>query len=164
MLPSPLPVASILVRIEAEPMTIHTSTEILDFLGAQCRVIADAATTGGRYGLVDMIETPAGDMTPLHVHQCEDEGFLVLDGEVTLFLPGREVTLRPGEFFLAPRGVPHTRRIGDTAARMLVLSSPAGFEQFVSEVAALDDRSPEALGAVGARHAIEMLGPPGMMP
>jgi quercetin dioxygenase-like cupin family protein len=141
-----------------------SSTDHLDFLGAQCRVIADAASAGGRYGLVDMIEIPAGDMTPLHVHHAEDEGFLVLDGEITLYLPGREVTLGAGEFFLAPRGVPHTRRVGNTAARVLVLSTPAGFEAFVGEVAALDDRSPEALGAAAARHGIEMLGPPGMTP
>jgi uncharacterized cupin superfamily protein len=65
-------------------MPTRTSTDTLDFLGARCRVLADASTTDGRYGLVDMIETPAGDMTPLHVHHAEDEGFLVLDGEITL--------------------------------------------------------------------------------
>jgi len=145
-------------------MTTNTSSDELDFLGTRCRVLADAASTGGRYGLVDMIDHPAGDMPPLHVHHTQDEGFLVLDGELTLFMPGREVTLHPGEFFLAPRGIPHSYRVGDTAARVLVLSTPPGFEAFVGEVAALDDRSPEALGATAARHDIEILGPPGMTP
>jgi quercetin dioxygenase-like cupin family protein len=145
-------------------MTTNTSTGDLNFLGARCRVLADAASTGGSYGLVDMIETPAGDMTPLHLHHHEDEGFLVIEGQVTVYLPGREVTLHPGEFFLAPRGVRHTRRVGDTAARMLVLSTPPGFEAFVGDVAALEEPSPEALSAAGARHGIEILGPPGMTP
>jgi hypothetical protein len=47
---------------------------------------------------------------------------------------------------------------------MLVLSSPPGFEEFVGEVAALHDRSPEALAATAARHEIEFLGPPGTTP
>ena len=47
-------------------------------------------------------------MPPLHVHHTHHEGFLVLSGEVSLFLGGRELALRPGEFVLAPRGVPHT--------------------------------------------------------
>jgi quercetin dioxygenase-like cupin family protein len=145
-------------------MTTTLATHDLHFLGSRCRVLADAASTGGRYGLVDMIEIPAGDMPPLHVHRDHDEGFLVLDGELTLHLPGRAVTLGPGEFFLAPRHVPHTYRVGDTAARVLVVSAPAGFEQFVAEIATLEDLSPEVLGAAAARQGIEILGPPGAMP
>jgi quercetin dioxygenase-like cupin family protein len=136
----------------------------LDFLGARCRILADAAATGGRYGLVDMIEVPAGDMPPLHVHHAQDEGFLLVDGELTLFLPGGETTLGPGEFFLAPRGVPHSYRVGDAPARFLVLSAPAGFEEFVRDVAALDTLSPDTLGATAARHDIEILGSPGTLP
>lgn len=144
-------------------LTDTTPAAELDFLGARCRILADGATNG-RYGLVDMIEIPAGDMPPLHVHHDSDEGFLLLDGEITLYLPGREVTLRSGEFFLAPRGVPHTYRVGDAPARALVLSTPGGFERFVAEVAALDEPTPEALGGTAARYGIEILGPPGTMP
>jgi quercetin dioxygenase-like cupin family protein len=142
---------------------LHPAAE-LDFLGARCRILADGATTGGRYGLVDMIEIPAGDMPPLHVHRSEDEGFLVLAGELTLFLPGREQRVRAGEFFLAPRGVPHTYRVGDAPASVVVLTRPGGFERFVAEVAGLDELSAATLGATAARHDIEILGPPGTMP
>jgi mannose-6-phosphate isomerase-like protein (cupin superfamily) len=145
------------------PPTSPTATELL-FLGARCRILADSEHTGGRYGLVDMIEVPAGDMPPLHVHHAEDEGFLLLDGEFSLFMPGREVVLEPGEFFLAPRGVPHAYRVGDAPARFLVLSLPGGFEHFVSAVAALDGLTPEALTAVASAHEIEILGPPGTLP
>jgi quercetin dioxygenase-like cupin family protein len=143
--------------------TSHSADELL-FLGARCRILADSSTTGGRYGLVDMIEVPAGDMPPLHVHHAQDEGFLVLEGELSVFLPGREIALRPGEFVLAPRGVPHSYQVGDAPARVLVLSSPGGFEDFVREVAALDSLSPEALGAAAAARDIEILGPPGTLP
>jgi quercetin dioxygenase-like cupin family protein len=143
--------------------TSQRGDELL-FLGVRCRILVDPEITGDPYGLVDMVEVPPGDMPPLHVHHQHDEGFLLLDGELTLFLPGREVRLRAGEFVLAPRGVPHTYRVGDAPARWLVISTPGGFEQFVREVAGLDELSPEVLAATGARHDIEILGPPGERP
>ncbi|MGZ6643672.1 MAG: cupin domain-containing protein [Solirubrobacteraceae bacterium] len=146
---------------------MHTTpipTDELGFLGARARVLADAQTTDGRLGLVDMLEVPAGDMPPLHVHHDHDEGFHLIEGELTLFLPGREVALRPGDFFLAPRGVPHCYRVGDAPARMVVLSTPAGFEAFVQAVSALPEVDPEILTATAAEHGIEILGPPGALP
>lgn len=140
------------------------SAEELIFLGSRCRILAKSGATDGRYGLVDMIEVAAGDMPPLHVHHTHDEGFLLLEGQLSLFLPDREIALRPGEFVLAPRGVPHTYQVGDSPARWLVLSTPAGFEQFVEDVAALDEVTPETLRTMAARSSIEILGPPGTMP
>src|SRR5262249_26095226 len=116
-----------------------TSAEELVFLGARCRILATSDSTEGKYGLVDMIEVAAGDMPPLHVHHTHDEGFLLLEGEISLSLPDREIALRPGEFVLAPRGVPHTYQVGDAPARWIVVSTPASFEQFVADVAALDE-------------------------
>jgi len=134
--------------------------EELDFLGARARVLA----SGEPLGLVDMVAVPAGQMPPLHVHHVEDEGFYVMAGEVTLFMPGEQVTLAAGDFFLAPRGVPHSYRVGDAPARWLITSTPGGFERFVADVAALGDVDPERLTAVAAEHDIEILGPPGTLP
>ena len=145
-------------------MTTSISAEELNFLGSRCRVLATSGSTDGKFGVVDMIEVPAGDMPPLHVHHTHDEGFLLLEGQLSLFLPDRKIALRPGEFVLAPRGVPHTYQVGDSPARWLVVSTPAGFEQFVEDVAALDDLTPEALTTTAARSGIEILGPPGTMP
>jgi quercetin dioxygenase-like cupin family protein len=99
-------------------------------------------------------------MPPLHIHRAHNEGFLLLDGELSLFLPGREIRLAPGEFVLAPRGVPHVFQVGDAPARFLVLSTPAGFEEFVRDVADLDELTPEVLAATAAARDIEILAPP----
>jgi mannose-6-phosphate isomerase-like protein (cupin superfamily) len=149
--------------METTAPTVTPADELV-FLGSRCRILATSDSTGDTYGLVDMIEVPAGDMPPLHVHHTHDEGFLLLEGEVALLLPDREVTLRPGEFVLAPRGVPHTYRVGEVPARWLNVSTPAGFEQFVVDAAALDELTPETLGAAAAARGIEILGPPGTMP
>lgn len=42
-----------------------------------------------------------------HHHEHEDELFLVLRGSLLLRLPGREVVIEEGEFFIVPRGVEH---------------------------------------------------------
>ena len=138
------------------PITAAPATDELDFLGSRCRVLAD--------GLVEMLEMPAGDMPPLHVHSDADEGFYVIAGRLTLFLPDREIELEAGAFQLAPRGVPHTYRIGAEGAHVLVLSYPAGFERFVQAVADLSEVDPATLTATAAEHGIQILGPPGTLP
>ena len=129
-------------------MTTITKPAELNFLGATARILS----SGGALGPVHM-DQPAGDM-PLHVHRNEDEGFYVLGGELTLYLPGASVTLRAGEFFLAPRGIPHAYEVGPDGARVLVSSAPSGFERFVAEVADLDAVDPATLTVVAAepRH------------
>lgn len=136
----------------------------LDFLGSRARILVDGAATAGRYGLVHMLGMPPGSMPPLHVHHHEDEAFHVLDGELTLFLPGREIRVGPGELVLTPRGVPHAYVVGDAGAQAMVSSTPAGFERFVAAVAALPAPDPAALAAVAQENAIELLGPPGARP
>ena len=42
-----------------------------------------------------------------HSHADEDELFWVLQGRVLIHLRDRTVELRPGEFFVVPRGVEH---------------------------------------------------------
>jgi quercetin dioxygenase-like cupin family protein len=142
-------------------MPTETQPAELDFLGARARILA----TGGELGLVEMLEVPAGDQPPLHVHHTHDELFFVVSGELTLYTPGEERVLRAGDFVLAPRGVPHAYRVsGDGPVHMLTGSTPAGFERFVAAVAALDAVEPETLTAVAAEHDIEILGPPGARP
>ena len=42
-----------------------------------------------------------------HAHADEDEMFLVVDGALELQLRDRTVHIKPGEFFIVPRGVEH---------------------------------------------------------
>ncbi len=161
-----MPILSLERSLALMPVSRHAgamstvSTTDLDFLGSRARVLASE----GPLGVVDFRDIPAGDMPPLHVHRNEDEGFYVISGQVTLFLPGREIELGPGDFALAPRGVPHAYRVGNEPAHMLVTSTPGGFERFVAAVADAGAIDPEGLTAIAADHDIEILGPPGMLP
>ena len=137
----------------------------MEFFGVRARVLADGEATGGHLGLVDLIDAPPGDMPPLHVHHTHDEGFYPRAGALTVYLPGREVRVGVGEFFLAPRGIPHTYRVWDEGpATWLVTSTPAGFERFVAHIGSLDRHDEAEMTAIAATYGIEILGPPGAMP
>jgi quercetin dioxygenase-like cupin family protein len=145
------------------PGTAARKDEVI-FLGTRARTLVTGEETGDAFALLDMIDVPAGQMPPLHVHHDADEGFYVTRGEMTLFTAEGEVTLGPGDFLLAPRGVPHTYRAGPEGARWLVFTTPSGFERFVADVASLAEPTPEAMTEVAARYQIEILGPPGTLP
>ena len=88
----------------------------------------------------------------------------LLEGELTLWVGDDTRTLHPGEFVFAPRQVPHTIRVGDDGARWLVIAG-GRFEAFVRTVAAIaGEPSPIELTRIAAKHGIELLGPPGMLP
>jgi len=59
-----------------------------------------------------------------HSHAETDEVFIVLDGELTIHLRDGDVTLRPGEMYVVPRGVEHKPEAKLECRMMLV--EPAG--------------------------------------
>ena len=136
--------------------------------------LAEVLDARDDYALVRM-HCPPGDQPPLHVHEHEDEGFYVLEGEVTLWAgdePPRKLV--PGEYALAPHGLPHTYRAGEAGAVMLVTAAPGNFVPFLREAGEpaarpelpVLDGPPDAerLARIAAAHGITILGPPGMLP
>jgi quercetin dioxygenase-like cupin family protein len=131
-------------------------------------VKASRDTTGGAFGLVEQL-LPAGFATPYHVHHAEDESFYMIEGEATFIVDGRKLKVEPGTFVYGPREIPHGFRIdGTKPARLLVLATPCGFEQFVTEAgepaAELTLPPPSApdmpkLIALAAKYRIDILGP-----
>ena len=110
-----------------------TGAPTIDFLGSNARLL------DGR--LVEMSDIPAGHMPPLHVRHAEDEGFYLIEGDATLFMPEAAVTLRARDFFLAPRGVPHAYRVGEAPAEWLMTHTES-FADFVLAVFELPEPDP----------------------
>jgi quercetin dioxygenase-like cupin family protein len=76
---------------------------------------------------------------PLHRHDF-DEGFYVLEGEITFEVNGERLTARPGEFAFAPRGSHHAlANLSDAPARYLLVCTPAGFERYFDLITAEQD-------------------------
>jgi mannose-6-phosphate isomerase-like protein (cupin superfamily) len=99
------------------------------WLGGLAVIKATGKETGGHYTLVEVLE-PEGE-APLHVHHREDEGFWVLEGELTFQIGDKTIEAGPGSFVFGPKDVPHNFTVHSGSARLLFLLSPAGFEEFI---------------------------------
>jgi quercetin dioxygenase-like cupin family protein len=66
----------------------------------------------------------------LHMHRREDESFLIIDGEATLFVGDQVIETKPGSFVFLPQGIPPAFRIDSGTAQLFNLITPAGFENF----------------------------------
>ena len=110
------------------------------FLDTLVRVHIDGDSTGGAYALLECL-APSGHMPPPHVHAAEAEGFLILEGELTVHTAAGSVVLGVGDSVNAPAGEPHTLEVtSDEPCRWLVMSCPAGFERFVRAFAVPAER------------------------
>ena len=123
--------ANLAILDTASPDSLHL--ESLWFMGGLVTVHADAASTHGQFALIEASGRPGGE-PPLHVHQNEDELFYVVEGQLTVFCGGREMTLQASDSGFLPRGIPHTFKIASDFARFLVYITPAGFEEYFREI------------------------------
>lgn len=128
---------------------------------------ATADETGGAF-LIFEDQLDEGKVTPLHRHPDADETFLMIEGEIVLYLDGETRELRAGGIAVIPRGVPHAFLVASAQARMWCLQTPGSGEQFyrMASEPAVDGAPPTPVdfGRVGAAAAhtgaIEILGPP----
>jgi quercetin dioxygenase-like cupin family protein len=95
--------------------------------------LAEGEDTSKSYALWEAVVPPGGGPPP-HIQSREDEGFYVLEGEISFVADGKKVVARKGTFLNVPRGVLHTfKNEGDSDARMLILVAPAGMEKMFEE-------------------------------
>jgi quercetin dioxygenase-like cupin family protein len=95
------------------------------------------ADTGGAYALMEdnlKREFALG----LHLHRVHAETFYILEGGVDFYLDGTWVTATPSTTVHIPPGIPHAVALpaGQTG-RMLMIFQPAGFDQYLVELAGL---------------------------
>ena len=98
-------------------------------VGDVYRFLATGDETDGRYAQWVAIVPPGGGPPP-HVHGQEEEGFLVLEGEITFRIGDERVIATAGMFANMPVGVPHSfKNESSKTARMIITVAPAGLEQ-----------------------------------
>jgi mannose-6-phosphate isomerase-like protein (cupin superfamily) len=125
------------------------------------RFILAGVETGGGFSLVEHPMPPRALAAPLHRHTHEDEYSFVLEGRVGALLGDEVVYGEVGDLIFKPRAQWHTFwNDGDEPARILEIISPAGFERYFEEMVDLLERpgppDPSELGAVAARHGLEI--------
>ena len=111
-------------------------------VGDVYRFMATGVDTNGKYALWEAIVPPGGGPPP-HVHSREEEGFYILEGEITFQIGEKQVVATSGTFANMPVGTPHSfKNESGKPARMLISVAPAGLEQMFFEVG-----TPLAVGA-----------------
>ncbi len=107
--------------------------EAIWFLGNLVTVKATGEETDEAFSLTEHL-APVGFGTPPHRHQLEDEAFFVLGGEISGDCDGQPFGGGPGTYVFLPRGSVHSYKVeGNAPARILILTTPAGFERFCRE-------------------------------
>src|SRR5262245_34297832 len=103
-------------------------------VGDVYRFLATGEETNGKYALWEAVVPPGGGPPP-HVHSREEEGFYILDGEITFLIGEERVVATAGMFANMPVGTPHSfKNESDRPAKMLISVAPAGLEEMFFEV------------------------------
>jgi quercetin dioxygenase-like cupin family protein len=100
------------------------------WFGLLAEIKATAADTGGLCTIVEVTCGP-GYEAPLHVHYRDDEGFWVLEGQVTFVVGATTIEAAAGDYAFGPRGVPHRFSAGDQGCRLLFILTPGGLEDLI---------------------------------
>ena len=105
--------------------------------GPVAGVKASRRCTGGS---LTLIESTIDGGPPRHAHLYEDESFYLLDGSLAVECGGDRFTATSGSFVFLPRTLPHTFHSVDGPARLLIIGTPGGLDEYF---AALRVAAPE---------------------
>lgn len=102
-------------------------------VGDVYRFLATGEDTDGKYALWEAIVPPGGGPPP-HVHSREEEGFVILEGEITFQIGDQRLVATAGMFANMPVGTPHSfKNESGQPAKMLISVAPAGLEKMFFE-------------------------------
>jgi mannose-6-phosphate isomerase-like protein (cupin superfamily) len=118
--------------MDRTPFAHITRPKVYYFLGVRLKVLLSSADTGGQFSLVEGVMPPGGD-GGLHIHLNEDESMYLLEGELEVTVGQDVFTLKPGQSYFAPRGIPQRlRNTGSVPSRSLMIMSPSTFDAFLA--------------------------------
>ena len=120
----------------SHPSTLRKPAEgrTVAVVGDVYRCLATGEDTNGKYALWEAVVPPGGGPPP-HVHSREEEGFYVLEGEITFLISDKRLVAGAGTFANMPVGTLHSfKNESNRPAKMLISVAPAGLEKMFFEV------------------------------
>jgi len=97
-------------------------------------IVVSKQDTGGTYSFIEAKVFPGGGPAP-HIQTREQEGFYVVEGQVTFKADGQTIVAKPGTFINIPPGVLHSfKNETNEIAKITFVLSPGGLEQLFVEV------------------------------
>src|SRR4029450_8720375 len=128
--------------------------DTVDLGVAKMRLIARGDATVQGFSLAEFTGGE-GPWTVPHIHNNNEEAFLVLDGRFTFTVDQEDVEVAAGDFLNVPRGTPHVFSGQTGGGRLLVLWIPGGLEKMLVELARLPAdsiRDPKGRAEISARY------------
>jgi mannose-6-phosphate isomerase-like protein (cupin superfamily) len=106
----------------------------ITLVGDVYRFLATGDDTNGKYAMWEAIVPPGGGPPP-HVHSREEEGFYILEGEITFTIGDKRLVASAGMFANMPVATHHSfKNESSRPAKMLISVAPAGLEKGFFEV------------------------------
>jgi mannose-6-phosphate isomerase-like protein (cupin superfamily) len=127
--------------------------------GERCLIRVAATETNGAYSVVEILSQP-GDSTTMHVHQNEDEHFLILEGTARVVRGDETFDAPVGTSVALPRGIPHAwGNATNSTLRILSTCWPGGVEAILPLIARGGEIDMKALAA---EFGVRVVGPPSL--
>ena len=146
-------------KTEEVRVTLEQDREWLQVTpGERFRIRVPSAQTMGAYSVIEIVADP-GNGVPLHIHDREEEHFIVLEGTLDIANGNRRWDAPAGASVTVRRGVPHAWcNPSDTPLRMLVVFTPGLIEGLFRAAAGVEDV--DRITAIAARYGTRLIGPP----
>ncbi|MBV9877909.1 MAG: cupin domain-containing protein [Verrucomicrobia bacterium] len=122
--------------------------------GEKFRICTSAAQTNGAYSVVEIV-AEHGYGTPVHIHEREDEHFVVVEGTVSMVNGNQAFEATAGAAVSLRKGIPHAWcNRSHSPLRLVITNVPGGIEESLRLSAnGVDVR------AVAEQFAVRVVGP-----
>jgi mannose-6-phosphate isomerase-like protein (cupin superfamily) len=146
-----------MLRVKSETKTQERKREWLQVTPGERFVIRTSSQdTMGVYTIFEFVADHLNGV-PIHIHQNEDEHFIILEGTAHFMCGDRRWDAAAGSAFTISKGVPHAWcNLSETPVRMLVIFSPGHIEALFREVAKGGNID---LAAIGEKFGTRIVGP-----
>jgi len=125
--------------------------------GERFRIRTSVKETKGIYSMLELIADPRNGV-PMHIHQNEDEHFIILEGMLHVANGNQRFDAPAGTTVTVNKGVAHAWcNLQDIPLRMLVVFSPGDIEDLFRATAA---RESDDIAALAAKYGTLLVGPP----
>ena len=139
---------------------LHSRVVAHEIQGHGISQLINSEISEGIFTCIEMIH-PENYGPPLHTHTKEDELFIVVQGEYKFQIGDKITEHKAGDIIFGPRNIKHTFMSKGNNGKTLVLTAPAGFEEYFPAVSKLPKENfPEALKELNKKFGISFVGSP----
>jgi mannose-6-phosphate isomerase-like protein (cupin superfamily) len=126
--------------------------------GERFTIRTSSKTTNGAYVMLEVLATP-GNGVPMHVHENEEEHFIVVEGIAYMANGNETLDVAAGSSVTVSKGVPHAWcNRTSSPLRMLVTFTPGRIEGLFR--ATSERKNNDDLGAIANSYGTRIVGPP----